>query len=193
MNKPNTMTREEFAANLQAATRSTFDLTHRLCTNQLAENVEYLLLPDNLNEYSTHLNELEMVRFRARKAEIGRRFSADEVVERLWVDGQVPAWINMTVCRAGLRTSTVELLFDRLLWPVAMNTTADGNGYYHAREGYPPFHALVHIPPYAFNRQPGNKSQGKFNVNWQLWPWRLKLLMWRRWPRFISSFAKTSR
>ena len=184
------MTREEFAVNLQAATRSTFELTHRLCTNQLAEKVEYLIQPDNLNEHAPYLNELEMVRFRARKVEVGRRFTADEVVERLWVDGQVPAWINMTVCRAGLRTTTVELLFDRLLWPVAMNTTADGNGYYHAREGYPPFHALVHIAPYAFNRQSGDKSQGKFNVNWQRWPWNLRLLAWQKWHRLLRSFTR---
>ncbi len=185
------MTREEFAQNLQAATRSTFELTHRLCTNQLAEKVEYLIQPDNLNEYAPYLNELEMARFRARKAKVGRRFTADEVVERLWVDGRVPAWINMTVCRAGLRKTIVELLFDRLLWPVALNTTADGNGYYHAWEGYPPFHALVKIPPYrAMELQLPGIEPRKFNVNWQRWPWNLRLLAWQKWYRLLRSFTR---
>lgn len=176
------MTKEDFATHLHSATEAVLAFTRTQCWNSLSSEVEFIIRPDNLNENPTHLSEVEMQRFRNRKAEMPGRFSEPEVVERLWFEEQVPVWINIYVQKATSRKSTLELLFDRRFRQEATDV-------YHQSEGYPPFHVLVNASPYAFLYQREGKPTAKFNVNWQLWPWRIKLLAWRHWHRVINKFA----
>ena len=171
------MTKEDFATHLHSATQAAIDFTRTHCWNELLTEVEFIIRPDNLDENAPYLNELEMRHFKERKSEINSRFNAKEVVEKLWVNEQVPVWINMTVYKAGSQKTTFELLIDRRL-------RRDSTDIYHQQEGYPPFHVLVSIPSYLLDKQ-GNFNGSKFNVNWQRWPWRIRWESWIRWNRLI--------
>ncbi len=160
------MTKENFAAYLHAATQAAIAFTRPQCWNNLPTEVEFTITPDNFDENAPFLNELEMRHFEVRKKELNRCFCAKEVVEKLWIDGQVPVWINISVHKAGSQKTTVELLIDRRL---RRNST----DIYHQQEGYPPFHVVVSIPSYSLDKQ-GHFNGTKFNVNWQRWPWRIK-------------------
>lgn len=165
------MDKDRFAQHLALATHSTLALTRTLCWNRLADAVDFVILPDNLDDHAPYLGPLEWIRFQERKAELGRRFTAAEVVERLWVAQQVPAFVNVCVAHAGRRRTTLELFIDRRL-------RQEGPALFHAQEGYPPFHVAVPTPPYARGCRP------RFHSNWQQWPWRLKLVLWRTWWAF---------
>jgi hypothetical protein len=165
------MEREQFALHLTQAARSTLAFTRTQCWNPLAEQVNFLIRPDTLSDDpAPYLNTQEWACFQDRKRELGQPLSAADVVERLWVECQVPAYVNISVYHAGPQVTTLELFIDRRL----RRELAD---LYHEREGYPPFHVLVAIPPYVGNRQT------TFHSNWQHWPWRLKLVLWRGWWR----------
>ena len=170
------MEKKLFAAHLHAAVHHTLAFTRTQCWNTLAGEVDFLIQPDNPDEHAPYLNKLEKRRFKARKQEVGTRFSVAEVVERLWVAGQVPVWINISVYQARRRTTTIELLHDRRL----AFSPAD---IYHQREGYPPFHVQVSVPSYHYDQNFQPKTS-KFNVNWQRWPWRLWLPVTSRWLLF---------
>jgi hypothetical protein len=171
------MTKEDFATHLHSATQAAIDFTRTQCWNTLPADVEFIIRPDNLDENAPYLNDLEIRHFKERKSEIKSRFNAKEAIEKLWVDEQVPVWINMTVYKAGSQKTTIELLIDRRL----RRESAD---IYHQQEGYPPFHILVSIPPYLLDKQ-GRFDGSKFNVNWQRWPWRIKWKRWIRWNQLV--------
>jgi hypothetical protein len=172
------MERETFAAHLAQATQATLALTRSLCWNTLTDNVQYLIRPDYLDEQPPHLNEEEKRCFAARKKELGKRLSAAEVVDRLWVLAQVPVWIDISVYKAQRNRTVVELLIDRRLRKNATDV-------YHQREGYPPFHILVSTPATAYTNQDTLKPT-KFNVNWKHWPWSLLWQARTKWYRLIS-------
>jgi hypothetical protein len=175
------MDKDRFAHHLTLAAYSTLAFTRTLCWNRLADPVDFVIRPDNLDDHAPYLSPLEWARFQERKRELGRRFTAAEVVERLWVAQQVPAFINISVAQAGYRRTTLELLIDWRLRP-------EGPELFHAREGYPPFHVAVPTPPYARGPHP------RFHSNWQRWPWRIQLILWRSWwairYRLSGSFPK---
>lgn len=162
------MDKDRFAHHLALAAQATLAFTRTLCWNRLAGSVDFVIRPDNLDDDAPYLSAIEWGRFQERKRELGRHFTAAEVIERLWVAQQVPAFINVSVGHAGWQTTTVELYIDRRLRP-------EGPELFHVREGYPPFHVSVPTPPYARGSNP------RFHSNWQHWPWRLKLVLWRSW------------
>jgi hypothetical protein len=165
------MEREPFARHLARATRSARACVRTQCWNPRAERVNFLIRPYTpRDDPAPHLTAHEWVRCQARRRERGQRLSAAQVVGRLWVDGRVPAYVNLPVHHAGPRDTTLELCIDRRL----RHELAD---LCHAREGYPPFHVLVPVPPHATD-QPA-----PFYSNWPQWPRRLKLVRWRRWHR----------
>lgn len=168
------MQKEEFALNLQAAVQSTLSLTRQLCWNRISDTVDFVIQPDNLNDEASHLNPFELERFQARKREIGQRLTAAEVVERLWVEQKVPAYINVSVYHASFKNSTLELFIDRRL-------RQDISDIYHEREGYPPFHVAVPTPPYVSLES----RKTRFHSNWQQWPWRIELVLWRTWWKWL--------
>ena len=172
------MTKEDFATHLHSATKAAVAFTRTHCWNILPSEIEFIVRPDNLEENAPYLNDWEVRNFKVRKKELNNRFNAEEVVENLWIDEQVPVWINVSVFKAGSQKTTFELLVDRRL-------RQEATDIYHQQEGYPPFHVLVHIPPYLLDKQ-GNFNGPKFNVNWQRWPWRIKTESWVRWNRLIN-------
>ncbi|QIL74674.1 hypothetical protein [Hymenobacter sp. HDW8] len=161
------MTKEDFAYHLELATKSALVFTRTVCWNRLADTVDFVIRPDTMTEDAYYLSPLELARFQKRKLEIGRRLSASEVVERLWVEQHVPVYIDLSVYLARARKTTLELCIDRRLRQRA-------GDIYHQQEGYPPFHVVVPVPPYVL-------GQGSFHSNWQRWPWRIKLFLWQRW------------
>jgi hypothetical protein len=161
------MTKEDFAHHLALATTSALAFTRTVCWNRLADTVDFVIRPDMVTGDASYLSSLEGARFQARKQELGRRLTAPEVVDRLWVGQHVPVYIDLSVYRASATKTTLELCINRRLRQRAAELS-------HQAEGYPPFHVVVPIPPYAV-------GQGLFHSNWQRWPWRIKLVIWQRW------------
>lgn len=161
------MTKEDFAHHLASAATSALAFTRTLCWNRLADTVDFVIRPDTLTGDAPYLSPLEWARFQTRKQEMGRRFTAPEVIDRLWVEQQVPVYIDLSVYWTSATKTTLELCIDRRL-------RQQGAEIYHQEEGYPPFHVVVPVPPYAVER-------GSFHSNWQRWPWRIKLFLWQQW------------
>lgn len=165
------MERDLFALHLTRAAQSALTVTRALCWNTVAEQVNFLIRPDTLSdEAAPYLTALEWARFQERKRELGQPLTAAEVVARLWVEQQVPVYINMSVAYAGANVTTLELLIDRRLRQARTDL-------YHEEEGYLPFHVAVPTPPYVRDRNT------TFHSNWQHWPWRIKLVLWHSWWR----------
>ena len=75
----------------------------------------------------------------------------------LWVDGKVPAWINLTVRAADHEHTYIEVCStDRLVAKITQ--------MYHLSEGNPPFHILgPPVPPWWVSVA----ESGKFSLNWE--------------------------
>lgn len=81
--------------------------------------------------------------------------SAEEVVERLWRDGKIPAWIDITPYEVDGTCLYSELL-------CCGRFTDQENILYHQREGYPPFHKFGPILPVGYRDL---EQDGKFDLN----------------------------
>lgn len=82
--------------------------------------------------------------------------SADEVADRLWRDGFVPEWINVSVSHEDEHFTHIKL-------ECCGRYSATPRMMYHVREGLPPFHVIS--PPLP----PGYEPHGiaKFDLYWQ--------------------------
>jgi hypothetical protein len=165
------MEKSAFESHLLAATESCLNFTRTLCWNKLSDNIEFVIQPDNLNEKADYLSDFEMFHFKQRKAELNKALSFDEVINRLWIARQVPVWVNLSVKRAKYGKTVIELLIDRRL-------RENDNDIYHQQEGYPPFHILVSTPPYRIDHSSQSVPQ-KFNVKWNSWPWKFRIVLSR--------------
>ena len=75
----------------------------------------------------------------------------------LWVDGQIPVWINFAIRRFTATHTIIEVCTSGTL-------TDDDNLLYHKREGLPPFHILGPAVPADWVSL---ERSGKFNLR----PW----------------------
>lgn len=75
----------------------------------------------------------------------------------LWVDGRVPAWVNLSVHAADAEHTFIEVC--------ATNRLVGEVGHmYHQREGNPPFHLLgPALPPEWVSVE----VSGRFNLGWR--------------------------
>ena len=81
--------------------------------------------------------------------------SAEEVVERLWRDGKIPEWIDITPYEVG-----DGFLYSELR--CCGRFTDDEGHLYHKREGYPPFHIFGPILPVGYRDL---EHDGKFDLH----------------------------
>src|SRR5690606_5953112 len=81
--------------------------------------------------------------------------SADEVVERLWRDGKIPEWIDITPYEV-----SDGILYSELR--CCGRFTDDEIFLYHKGEGYPPFHVFGPIVPAGYR---GLELDGQFDLH----------------------------
>ncbi len=146
------MDKETFITRLNEASNSALKLAREFTFNEIAENVIFKIKPNSL-DLSDHLTDSEKENLIARKKELNKTLTANEVANRLMLENKVPVWINCSVIRSTKKTTTIELLTSRRF--------RDDSELYHKIETYPPFHAVIMHPPYLFD----NKE--KFDVNWR--------------------------
>lgn len=146
------MDKETFITRLNKASNSALKLAREFTFNEIAENLIFKIKPNSL-ELSDHLTDLEKENLIARKKELNKTLTANEVANRLILDNKAPVWINCSVIRSTKTTTTIELFSSRRF--------REDSELYHKNETYPPFHAVIMNPPYLFD----NKE--KFDVNWR--------------------------
>lgn len=146
------MDKETFITRLNEASDSALKFTREFTFNSIAENLIFKIKPNSL-DISDHLTDSEKENLIARKKELNKTLTANEVANRLVIENKVPIWINCTVIRSTKKITTIELFTSRRF--------RDDSELYHKVETYPPFHVVIMNPPYLFD----NKE--KFDVNWR--------------------------
>jgi hypothetical protein len=81
--------------------------------------------------------------------------NAEEVIEKLWRDGLVPEWIDITPFEAGHGFLYLELR-------CCGRFTPEEALLYHKQEGYPPFHLFGPIQPVSCRDL---ERDGKFDLH----------------------------
>jgi hypothetical protein len=128
------MERPRFVRHLEQATAAAVLLARRYVTNQLPVEVRYLVRSDVCD--------------------------AAGAVERLWQNGEVPVWIDISVDGADDRFTYLRLGH-------TSRTSGRNEALRYQAEGYPPFQCLSPVLP------PGWKDldrTGRFDLHWRRRP-----------------------
>lgn len=151
------LSREQFSQNLAKGTHAVREATLRLCWNQVPEDARYFLLLNSSFD-GNPLADGEYLFPDHSKLQTDTRIprTHDEVVARLWRDGKVPEWIDITPCEVDGRCAYYELR-------CCGRFTDKDELLYHVQEGYPPFHLFGPlVPSIDYNL----KNHGKFDLHW---------------------------
>ncbi len=169
------MEKKEFKYRIDESTKKLIEFTQSSVTDSISENVEYLIEP-NCRETSEHLNKQELNKLMELNRLEGKLFNSKEVNNLLLDSGQVPLWINTEVFRSTKKKTTVKL--------ICSSRFRDEKDLNHNVDEFPPFHPLVHLPPWR-------KDNEKFNINWKHQTLKRKwfALTWKR--RYKKELKKT--
>lgn len=146
------MDKLKFRHHLSEATKLLFELTKKLCYNDLHDNCRYLLTP-NSRTVDGHLNEEEILILKKWNQYEGDLLTANQIIDLLHHNNKVPVWIDMTIYEARPDLTVINLFCSRRL--------RDETELMHP--GIPPFHVLVSIPPDNLKAE----INGRFDVNWK--------------------------
>lgn len=146
------MDKEIFITRLNEVSNSALKLAREFTFNEISENLIFKIKPNSL-DLSDHLTDSEKENLIARKKELKKTLTANEVANRLILEDKVPVWINCSVIRSTKKMTTIELFTSRRF--------REDSELYHNMETYPPFHAVIMNPPYLFD------SKEMFDVNWR--------------------------
>jgi len=147
------MDKETFIVRLCKASDSAIRLAREFSVNMITENLIYRIKPNSL-DLSDHLTDSEKENLIDRKKELNKSLKAIEVAERLMLENKVPVWINCSVIRSTKKLTTIELFTSRRF--------RDDAEIYHQEEMYPPFHAIIQLPPFV-----AVDSKERFDINWK--------------------------
>lgn len=148
--------REQFANNLQLATEAMRKNIEQLCWNQLPDENRYFILLNSSFDGNPlapgeHIfPDHDLPQSDARIAQ-----TLEQVVERLWREGLIPEWIDVTPFEA-----TKDFLFLELR--CCGRFTKQTNHLYHVQEGYPPFHKFGPVLPAGWRDL---ERDGKFDLH----------------------------
>ena len=143
-----------FEQRLQQALNKLLTLTESYCSNNLSQQVLFLVEPSGWEAHEG-LNEVEEERVGLLCDWAGKSLTKNEVLQLLWHEDKVPLWINMSV-----RKATHTFTFCHLLCSRRLCTDADLN---HQSDPYPPFHIIVPLPATY-----GGTLGERFDINWQV-------------------------
>lgn len=150
------LTREQFAANLERGIKAVRNNISRLCWNAVPEGDRYFIILNssfdgNALAPGEHLfPDHDRPQVDARVAR-----SVEEVVERLWRDGRVPEWIDITPYEV-----QGDFLYSELR--CCGRFTDQEALLYHRKEGYPPFHIFGPVLPVGYRDL---ERDGKFDLH----------------------------
>src|SRR5688572_20873364 len=136
------MTRDDFSQNLHKATLSSHTKALVFVENELKPPFAFLLkLNQSFDGNPLANGEVIPKEMRSKGEEAIGPLSHDEVVTLLWRDGFVPEWVDIMPWEAKADGLTFRL--------ICCGRFAEREPLlYHAKEGYPPFHAPgVWTPP----------------------------------------------
>lgn len=153
------MTREEFTRNLSQATLRSHELALMAVENELRQPFSFLVeLNQSYDGNPLTSGEVIPEVMRARGGQSIGPLTHEEVVNLVWLDGLVPEWIDIIPWKAAATGLSFQL--------TCCGRFAEGEPLlYHAKEGYPPFHAPgVWIPP----DWESVEKDGRFDLNWHL-------------------------
>ena len=150
------LTREQFGQNLAKGTEAVRRNSVQFCWNDLPiENRYFILLNSSFDGNPLAPGEHIFPNHDWPQADTQVARTADEVVERLWRDGKIPEWIDITPYEA-----EQDLLYFELR--CCGRFTANEAHLYHKQEGYPPFHKFGPIEPVGYR---GLELDGKFDLH----------------------------
>ena len=153
------MTRDDFSQNLRKATLSSHAKALVLVENELKPPFAFLVkLNQSFDGNPLANGEVIPSEIRAKGENQIGPLTHDEVVTLLWRDGLVPEWVDIIPWEATASGLSFQL--------TCCGRFAESEPLlYHAKEGYPPFHAPgVWTPPDWKSLD----DTGCFDVNWHL-------------------------
>ena len=150
------ITREQFARNIELGIAAVRRNIEKQCWNQLPSKDRYFVILNGSSD-GNPLTPSEHIFPDHDEPQTDVRVpkSAEEVVARLWRDGKIPEWIDITPYEA-----EGDFLYSELL--CCGRFTDDDEHLYHKREGYPPFHIFGPILPVAYRSL---EQDGKFDLH----------------------------
>lgn len=150
------LTREQFAENLKRGTDAVRKNIARLCWNQVPQQDRYLVLLNSsfdgnpLAPGERTFPDHEKLQADARVAR-----TSEQVVERLWRDGSVPEWIDITPYEVD-----GDFLYSELR--CCGRFTDQDVHLYHKQERYPPFRQFGPVLPVGYRSL---EEDGKFDLH----------------------------
>lgn len=133
--------KQTFAQNLELGTKHVRENTRRYCDNDIPEASRYRIqLNSSFDGHPLRKNEKLFPDHDVPQTDGEEFYTSDEVVDRLWRDGYIPEWIDITPLEVLANTCHYELR-------CCGRFTTNDEMLYHRREGYPPFHCFGPILP----------------------------------------------
>jgi len=156
--------KDTFIKHLEAVPARVVPFTRKYVVNPLPDKVQYLLYPNRsggravLHQDEAIFPEESLAKGKATKPD---PITASQVIEKLWRNGKVPEWINVTV-----ESYDDEYTYLRL--DCCGRFTANESLIYHVEEGIPPFHCLgPALPPLPGGEKYSIDKFGKFDLYWR--------------------------
>jgi hypothetical protein len=150
------LTRAQFADNLKRGTEALREDIARYCWNQLPEGDRYfVLLNSSFDGNPLAPGEHIFPDHATAQTDVRVAWTAEEVVERLWRNGKIPEWIDITPYEAD-----ADFLYSELR--CCGRFTDEEVHLYHKQEGYPPFHKFGPIFPVGYRDL---EQDGKFDLH----------------------------
>lgn len=150
------MTREQFVANLALGTKAVRENITRFCWNVLPNGDRYYVILNSSYDGNPLAHEEHLFPdHNAPQPDIRVPQSVEEVTERLWRDGKVPEWIDITPYEV-----KGDFLYSELR--CCGRFANQESLLYHRQEGYPPFHIFGPVQPVGYR---GLEQDGKFDLH----------------------------
>lgn len=141
-----------FRKNLKEASIDARDFAKTMVQNPLPDEIAFEIINGVMDE---ELLEDDEVLIKEAVFDGTERFTLDQVVEKLWRNGLVPVWINVSVKNYNDKATILGL-------ECGGRFSAQPELMYHVHEGRAPFHVLSpSLPPNW------KKEDGKFDLFWR--------------------------
>jgi hypothetical protein len=148
------METSKFKQHLENSLKLLLDITRLNCYNKISENFSFIIEPSG-REFHDGLTDFEKKNLVSLNKYANKLLTADQVVDLLCHNDEVPLWINTTVYESKEDLTVIHLFCSRRL--------RHDNELFHQAVKYPPFNVLVWVPPDPLKKE----IDGKFDINWK--------------------------
>ena len=154
---------DKFKSNLESASLMAVSIAQLRVINFLSDNLQYRIQPDSVSPRKD-LTDLEQRARTTRIKEVNKIFHVEDVLERLWNEGNVPTYVTVSVYKATKKVTILNLFVDSKFTKSEL-----------LDEVMEPFQPVLDVPVYM---DPDDET--KFDVNWRHKKWQLRYRMWKR-------------